>query len=189
MFNKNIKLVLAAAIVALAVWQFTENEIGNGIMFILLAAIFVLLYFKNEIIILAFLRLRKQDFPGAQKWLSRISNPEAALTKKQQGYFYYLQGLMVSQTDMTQAEKFFKKAIGLGLSMKTDLAMAKLNLAGIAMTKNRKREAQILLKEAKKLDKHSMLAEQIKVMEQNMKRAGQQPKQQFGARAGRGGRR
>lgn len=189
MFNKNIKLVLAVAIIALAVWQFTENEIGNGIMFILLAAIFVLLYFKNEIIVLAFLRLRKQDFPGAQKWLGKISSPEAALTKKQQGYYYYLQGLMVSQTNMTQAEKFFKKAIDLGLSMKTDLAMAKLNLAGIAMTKNRKREAQILLKEAKGLDKHNMLAEQIKVMEQNMKRAGQQPKQQFGGgRSGRGGR-
>ncbi|MFC4632633.1 DUF2892 domain-containing protein [Dokdonia ponticola] len=188
MFNKNIKLVLAVAVIALAVWQFTENEIGNGIMFILLAGIFVLLYFKNEIIILAFLRLRKQDFPGAQKWLGKISNPEAALVTKQQGYYYYLQGLMVSQTDMTQAEKHFKKAVGLGLSMKTDLAMAKLNLAGIAMTKNRKREAQILLKEAKSLDKHNMLAEQIKVMEQNMKRAGQQPKQQFGARAGRGGR-
>ncbi len=189
MFNKNIKLVIAVATLGLAVWQFTENEIGNGIMFILLAAIFVLLYFKNEIIILAFLRLRKQDFPGAQKWLGKISNPEGALTKKQQGYYYYLQGLMVSQTNMTEAEKFFKKAIGLGLSMKTDLAMAKLNLAGIAMTKNRKREAQILLKEAKSLDKHNMLAEQIKTMEQNMKRAGQQPKQQFGGgRGGRGGR-
>lgn len=188
MFNKNIKLVLAIACIAIAVWQFTENEIGNGIMLILLSAIFVLLYFKNEILVLAFLRLRKQDFPGAQKWLARISNPEGALVRKQQGYYNYLQGLMVSQTNMTLAEKHFKKAVELGLSMKADLAMAKLNLSGIAMTKNRKREAQILLKEAKALDKHNMLAEQIKMMEQNMKRAGQQPKQQYGARGGRGGR-
>jgi len=189
MFNKNIKLILAVATLGLAVWQFTENEIGNGIMFILLAAIFVLLYFKNEIIVLAFLRLRKQDFPGAQKWLNKISNPESALTKKQQGYYYYLQALMVSQTNMTQAEKLFKKAIGLGLSMKSDVAMAKLNLAGIALSKNRKREAQALLKEAKTLDKHNMLGEQIKMMEQNMKRAAQQPKQQYGGgRGGRGGR-
>lgn len=180
MFNKNIKLVLAVLTIALAVWQFTENEIGNGIFFILLAGIFVLLYFKNEIIILAFLRLRKQDFPGAQKWLDKISNPKAALTRKQQGYHSYLKGLMVSQTNITQAEKYFKNAINLGLSMKADLAMAKLNLAGIAMTKNRKREAQVLLKEAKELDKHNMMGEQIKMMEQNMKRAGQMPKQQYG---------
>ena len=168
----------------MAVWQFIENEIGNGIMYILLAGVFVFLYFKNEMILLAFLRLRKQDFEGTQKWLSRIRNPEAALTRKQLGYYNYLHGIMVSQTNMTQAEKYFKKAISLGLSMKADLAMAKLNLAGIAMTKNRKREAQLLLKEAKTHDKHNMLKDQIKMMEQQMKKAGQ-PRQQFGG--GRGG--
>ena len=66
MFHKNIKLILAALVIALAVWQFTETNIGNGIMLILLASMFVFLYFKNEIILLAFLRLRKQDFPGVK---------------------------------------------------------------------------------------------------------------------------
>ena len=178
MFNKNIKLVLAVAILAVVVWQFSEGYIGNGIMFIFLAAIFVFLYFKNELILLAFLRLRKQDFPGAQKWLARIKNPEGALTKKQQGYYNYLSGLMVSQTNMNEAEKFFKKAISLGLSMNTDLAVAKMNLAGIALSKNRRREAQTLLTEAKKLDKHNMMQDQIKMMQQQMKRGGQ-PKQQY----------
>ena len=92
----------------------------------------------------AFLRLRKEDFPGAKKWLDKIKNPETSLIRKQQGYYNYLNGLMVSQTNMKEAEKYFKKAISLGLSMDTDMAMAKLNLAGIAMSKNRKREAQIL---------------------------------------------
>ena len=53
MFNKNIKLVLALATLAAAVWQFIENEIGNGIMLLLLMGIFIFLYFKNEIILLA----------------------------------------------------------------------------------------------------------------------------------------
>ena len=187
MFNKNLKLVLAVLIVAIAVWQFSEENIGNGIMYILLSFIFIFLYFKNEIILLAFLRLRKEDFPGAKKWLDKIGNPEASLVKKQQGYYNYLNGLMVSQTNMNEAEKYFKKAISLGLSMDTDLAMAKLNLAGIAMSKNRKREAQTLLTEAKKLDKHKMLDNQIKMMKNQMKKAGQ-PQQQFG-RSARGGRR
>lgn len=121
-------------------------------------------------ILMAFLRLRKQDFPGAKKWLDKIRDPETALTKKQQGYYWYLHGLMLSQTNITQAEKHFKKAIKLGLSMDQDLAMAKLNLAGIAMTKRRKREAQNLLTEAKKLDKHGMLKEQITMMKQQMKK-------------------
>ncbi len=170
MFHKNIKLVLAFLIIAISIYQFTQGNIGNGIMYLLLSPIFIFLYYKNEIILLAFLRLRKQDFPGAQKWLSKIKNPEASLVRKQQGYYNYLQGLMVSQTNMNQAEKFFKKAISLGLSMDADLAMAKLNLAGIAMTKRRKREAQTLLTEAKKLDKHNMLREQISMMKQQMKK-------------------
>ena len=157
MFNKNIKLVLTVSVLALAVWQFIEGYIGNGIMYILLSSIFVFLYFKNEFILLSFLRLRKEDFPGAKKWLDKIKNPETSLIRKQQGYYNYLNGLMVSQTNMNEAEKYFKKAISLGLSMDTDMAMAKLNLAGIAMSKNRKSEAQILLTEAKKLDKHNML--------------------------------
>ena len=170
MFNKNIKLVIAGLIIAVAIWQFAEGNIGNGIMYLLLAGIFIFLYFKNEMILLAFLRLRKQDFEGAKKWLNKIKNPEAALTQKQQGYYWYLHGLMVSQTNITQAEKFFKRAIKLGLSMDQDLAMAKLNLAGIAMTKRRKREATNLLAEAKKLDKHDMLQDQIRMMKQQMKK-------------------
>ncbi len=170
MFNKNIKLVLAVLIIATAIWQFIEGEIGNGIALILLAGIFIFLYFKNEMILLAFLRLRKQDFPGAKKWLDKIQDPEKALVQKQQGYYWYLHGLMVSQTNITKAEKFFKRALKLGLSMDHDLAMAKLNLAGIAMTKRRKREATMLLNEAKKLDKHGMMNDQIRMMKEQMKK-------------------
>ena len=121
-------------------------------------------------ILMAFLRMRKQDFEGTKKWLSRIKDPEKALITKQQGYYNYLHGIMASQTNLTQAEKYFKKALKLGLSMDHDLAMAKLSLAGIAMQKRRKREATTLLKEAKKLDKQNMLADQIKIMQQQMKK-------------------
>ncbi|WP_159779128.1 DUF2892 domain-containing protein [Flavobacterium sp. 9AF] len=170
MFNKNIKLVLAGLIIAFAIYQFTESNIGNGIFLILLSTIFIFLYFKNEMILLAFLKLRKQDMDGAKKWLDKIKNPESALVRKQQGYYNYLNGIMVSQTNLNLAEKFFKKAIELGLSMDQDLALAKLQLAGIAMTKRRKMEANNLLTEAKKLDKHGMLKDQIKMMKEQMKR-------------------
>lgn len=180
MYNKIIKLIIAAGIFAYAVYQFTENNIGNGIMLILFSGVFVFLYFKNEFILLAFLRLRKQDFAGATKWLSKIKNPQSALVRKQQGYYNYLHGIMVSQTNMNEAEKYFKNAISLGLSMNHDLAMAKLNLSGIAFSKRRKQEATKLLSEAQKLDKQGMLTEQIKMMKENMKRA-QMPNQHYGA--------
>ncbi len=138
MLNKNIKLIIAGLIVITSIWQFTENNIGNGIFLLLLTIIPVFLYYRNEFILLAFLKLRKQDFVGAQKWLSYIKNPEGALTRKQQGYFNYLHGIMLSQTNINQSEKYFKKAIELGLSMDMDLAVAKLNLAGIALSRRRK---------------------------------------------------
>ena len=179
MFNKNIKLVLFIACIAYAIYQFIESYIGNGIMFVLIGLTFLFLYYKNEFILLAFLKLRKQDFAGTEVWLSKIKNPQSALTKKQQGYYNFLKGIMVSQTNMNAAEKFFKNAVNLGLSMDHDLAMAKLNLAGIAFTKRRKLEAQRLLSEAQKLDKRNMLSEQIKMMKQQMKKASI-PNQHFG---------
>lgn len=170
MFNKYIKLIIATGIFAWAIYQFTEKNIGNGIALIFLAAIFVFFYFKNEFLLLSFMRMRKQDFAGATKWLLYIKNPSSALIQKQEGYYNFLQGIMMSQINLTQAEKFFKKAIKLGLSMDHDLAMAKLQLAGVAMTKRRKREATMLMAEAKKLDKHGMLKEQIQMMKQQMKK-------------------
>lgn len=170
MINKNIKLFVAIAIIAYAIYQFVDNEIGNGIFLLLLSSIFILFYFKNELIILAFLQLRKQNFEGAKKYLDKIKNPEGALVRKQQGYYNYLNGLMVSQTNLNAAEKFFKKAVELGLSMDQDLALAKLQLAGIAASRRKKIEAEKLLKEATKLDKHNMLKEQIVMLKQQLKK-------------------
>ncbi len=170
MFNKNIKLVLGGLIFATVIWQFTEGNIGNGIFLILISAIIVFLYFRNEYILLAFLQLRKQNFEGAKKWISKINNPETALVRKQQGYYNYLQGLMTSQTNLNQSEKFFRKAVELGLNMDLDMAVAKLNLAGIALSRRRKIEANNLLAEVKKLDKQNMLKDQVVMMKEQMKK-------------------
>ncbi|MEL0317788.1 MAG: DUF2892 domain-containing protein [Flavobacteriaceae bacterium] len=170
MFPKVIKLILAIITMGYAIYQFIDDYIGNGILFVLLSGMFILLYFKNEIIFLAFLRLRKQDFEGTEKWLSRISNIEKNLVRKQQGYYNYLMGIIQSQKNLTQAEKYFKSALKLGLSMNHDLAMTKMSLAGIYLQKRRKREAQQLLTEAKKLDKHGMLSGQLKMIQQQMKK-------------------
>ena len=48
--------------------------------------------------------------------------------------------------------------------------MAKMSLAGISMQKRRKREAVMLLAEAKKLDRQGMLSSQMKLMQQQLKK-------------------
>jgi len=170
MIHKNIKLLVVAVLVGLAVWQFTERHIGNGIFILILSLIVLLFYFKNEILIMTLFKLRKQDMDGAKKMLDKIKNPQGALLQKQEGYYNYLNGIVVSQTNLTQAEKFFKRAIELGLNQKEDLAVAKLQLAGIAMTRRRKVEATRLLNEAQKLDRKNMLKDQVKMMKQQMKK-------------------
>ena len=107
----------------------------------------------------------------------RMGCYETSLLLKQ-GYYNYMRGLIISQTNMNQAEKFFRNAIDLGLNMDHDLAMAKLNLSGILFTKRRKVEAQKLLKEAQELDKQGILKEQIKMMKNQMKR-GNMPNQHY----------
>ena len=170
MFNKIFKLILSTISISYAIYQIKLDNIGNGIALIFLGLIFILLYFKNEILIIAFLKMRNQNFEATELWLLKIKNPESSLVKKQVGYYNYLLGIINSQRNLTQAEKFFRKAISYGLNMNQDLAMAKLSLAGIMMQKRRKREATNLLNEAKKLDKHGILVQQIKMMQTQMKR-------------------
>lgn len=152
------------------VYEFFQVNIGNGIMYLLLGGIIVLLLFKHEINLLAFLQIRRNKFDSARKILAWVKKPEQ-MPKKQQAYYYFLNGLVESQSNaMTKSEKHFKKALNTGLSMNHDIAMANLNLAGIAMARRRKREALNYMAQAKKYDKAKLLSDQIKLLKGQMGR-------------------
>jgi hypothetical protein len=170
MIQRIIRLGIATGFVALAVWQFIEGEIGNGIFWILLTVVPVFLFLRHERILLALWYLRKQDMASAAKHLSAIRTPETTLLKGQLAYYYFLQGVLVSQTNLTKAEQWMKKALQTGLRQKEDQAMAKLQLAGMALSKRRKIEAQTLLTEAKKLDTRGLMSDQIKMLKEQLKR-------------------
>ncbi len=73
-------------------------------------------------------------------------------------------GLIESRKAPMKSEKYFKKALALGMTMSHNTALAKISLAGISMAKRNKREAQMYLSEATKDDKNKLLADQIKMM-------------------------
>ena len=52
MINKNIKIILSSVSLGYAIYQFIEGFIGNGIFFTLLSVLILVLYFRNEIILL-----------------------------------------------------------------------------------------------------------------------------------------
>ncbi len=168
MLNKIIRIVIALTLLVWAVYEFYQGHIGNGIFILFLMGIVIFTIYRNELMLLAFWFIRKQNFSKAEKFLNKIKNPEKSLVKGQAAYYYFLQGLVNSQSNLKVAEKHFKKALHIGLRLDHDKALAKLQLAGMAMQRRRKREATMLLNEVKRLDKTKMLKEQVDMMKQNL---------------------
>ncbi len=167
--NKYIKFVIAGLMIAAGIYLMMNRNIGWGIVVVILSAIPILLFFKNEFILAAFWYLRKQNMDKASKWLSKITNFESQLHRSQYGYFHYLQGLTLAQDHPQKVEPLMKKALEYGLNMKHDRAMATLNIAAGAMQKGRRQEATKLLEEAKRLDSAGMMTEQIKMLKDQLK--------------------
>jgi hypothetical protein len=129
----------------------------------------ILVFFIGALILLiAQFYLRKENTEKSEQWLLKITNYEKQLYKGQFGYYNLLMGLIESRKAPLKSEKYFKKALSLGMKMSHNIALAKLSLAGISMAKRNKREAQMYLQEAAKADTNKMLAEQIKMMKGQM---------------------
>ena len=137
-------------------------------MVLFLGGIVLLSFFFNENMIIAQWFLRKEQNDKAEVWLLKIKDYEKELNKQQYGYYNLLIGLIESRKAPMKSEKYFKKALQLGMKMSHNTALAKLSLAGISMAKRNKREAQMYLSEATKEDKNKLLTEQIKMMKTQM---------------------
>jgi tetratricopeptide (TPR) repeat protein len=163
-----IRLIAALAILGGSIALIIFGPWGWGILGIILALLVFVTFFFNEKMLLAQYYLRKENMEKAEAWLNKIANYERELISMQHGYYQLLLGLIESRKAPLQSEKYFKRALSLGMSMEHNVALAKLSLAGIAMAKRNKREATMYLQEAKKADKNKLLAEQIKMMQAQM---------------------
>ncbi len=170
MFSKIIRITLTLALFVLSIYSFIDGEIGNGIALLFPTTLVLFSYFRNERILWSLYYMRRQNLDKAKKVLLGIKNPEKNLIKTQLAYYYLLIGMIESQHKVGKAETLLKKALNTGLRMDQDKALAKLNLAGIALSKRRKKEAQILLTDVKRLDSKGVLAEQTKYIKQQMKK-------------------
>lgn len=170
MFSKIIRIALSLGLFVWSIYNFIDGEIGNGIALLFPTALVLFSYFRNERILWSLYHMRKQNLDKAEKVLLGIKNPEKSLIKTQLAYYYLLMGMVESQRKVGKAETLLKKALNTGLRMDQDKALAKLNLAGIALSKRRKKEAQILLTDVKRLDSKGVLAEQTKYIKQQMKK-------------------
>jgi hypothetical protein len=163
-----IRLIIACGVLGAAVVLCVFGFWGWGILVLFLGGFVLLSYFFNENMIIAQWFLRKEKADKAEEWLLKITDYEKQLNKSQHGYFNLLLGLIESRKQPMKSEKYFKKALSLGMKMSHNTALAKLSLAGISMAKRNKREAQMYLQEATKDDKNKLLTEQIKMMKGQM---------------------
>ena len=163
-----IRLIIGFAFVGAAVALMIFGFWGWGILLVFLSILLFVTYFYNENMLIAQWFLRKDNMPKAEQFLGRITNYEKQLNRVQHGYYNLLIGLIESRKAPMKSEKYFKTALSLGLHMDHNVALAKLSLAGIAMAKRNKREAQMYLADAKKADKNKLLADQIKQMKDQM---------------------
>jgi tetratricopeptide (TPR) repeat protein len=163
-----IRLIAALALLGGSIALIIFGPWVWGILGIILALLVFVTFFFNEKMLLAQYYLRKENMEKAEAWLNKIANYERELISMQHGYYQLLLGLIESRKAPLQSEKYFKRALSLGMSMEHNVALAKLSLAGIAMAKRNKREATMYLQEAKKADKNKLLAEQIKMMQAQM---------------------
>jgi len=163
-----VRIILSTLLLIGTVALFIYGQWGWGILGIFVTILAFVTVFFNENMLLAQFYLRKENMAKAGQWLNRITHYEKQLIRAQHGYYHLLLGLMESQKSPMQSEKYFKKALSLGLHMGHNVALAKLSLAGIAMAKRNKREATKYLQEAKRADKNKLLADQIKMMKDQM---------------------
>lgn len=171
MISLLLKLLLSLGSLAYTVYLFNDGSWGWGIFMIFVSAFFTLFIFRNQNIILAALQMRQQNVEKAQKHLARIKQPQF-LVKGQRAYYFYLLALASQQeVKMSQTESLLRKALSIGLKRDHDKAMARINIAAVCMQTGRRREAETLLNEAKKLDTKGMLLEYIKEMKKQMGKA------------------
>lgn len=166
-----IKLLLSFGSLAFTVYLFADGSWGWGIFFIFITAFFSLFIFRNQNIILAALQMRQQNIPKAQKYLARIRQPQFLL-RGQRAYYFYLLALASQESNkMSQTETLLRKALSIGLKKDHDQAMAKINIAAVCMQTGRRREAEVLLNEAKKQDTKGLMTEYIKGLKKQMGKA------------------
>jgi len=163
-----VRLILGFAVLGGAIALMVFGFWGWGILAVFISILIFVTFFFNENMLLAQWFLRKDNMGKAEAYLKRITNYEKQLIRVQHGYYNLLIGLIESRKAPMQSEKYFKKSLALGMHMDHNVALAKLSLAGIAMAKRNKREAQMYLTEAKKADKNKLLADQIKQMKDQL---------------------
>ncbi len=131
--------------------------------------------------------LQDSDFDKAEKMLNLTPNPKW-LYSTNKAYFYMLKGsIAIARKDIDEGERYLKMAEAVEVPSDNERAMLQIQLAQIALSKQRFQEAKIHYKKAKGLKiSEGPLKDQFRQLEQAINQSGQMKAAMRQGRAGHG---
>jgi tetratricopeptide (TPR) repeat protein len=184
MFTINIYLKFALIAVGLiggvALWA--TMGVWYGIWFVILGLALLATYIFLGTVQSAAVLMQDTDFDGADKRLNLTLNPKW-LYATNRAYFYMIKGsVALAQKNVEEGERWLKKAEEVNVPTDNEKAMLQLQLANIAASKGKWKQAE----------RHFRVAKQCKITEPNVKEQFKQFEKAFSNRgqmkqAGRGG--
>jgi tetratricopeptide (TPR) repeat protein len=131
--------------------------------------------------------LQDSDFDKAEKMLNLTPNPNW-LYSTNKAYYYMLKGsVAIARKDIDEGERYLKMAEEVEVPSDNERAMLQIQLAQIALSKQRFKEAKIHYRKAKGLKiSEGPLKDQFRQLEQAINQSGQMKAAMRQGRAGHG---
>lgn len=159
-----------------------------GFPFLLVGVFMLAGYLMLGTIMSTNMLLSQARFAEAEQRLKLTFFPGILLVGYKGVYYMTLGALAMQKKDMSTGEMWLKKALDAGLPSDNERGAAMLQLAMISASKNNRQAAQNQLNEIKKLNiTESMLKDQVKDLEKQLKQLGQAMNPSMLGMMGRGG--
>lgn len=176
MFTINIylrfALIVGGIIGGIALWA--AYGFWYGFPFLLVGIIMLAGYLMLGTILSTNQLLSQQRLDEAEKRLKLTFFPKILLIGYKGVYYMTHGALAMQRRDLNTAETWIRKSLDAGLPSENERATALLQMVMIAASKNNIKQAQSYFAEVKKLNvTESMIKEQIREVEKQMKQASQ----------------
>ncbi|MCB0569702.1 MAG: hypothetical protein KDC66_08070 [Phaeodactylibacter sp.] len=187
MYTINIYLKLALIAVGLvggiALWA--TMGVWYGIWFVLMGITMLLAYLLLGTVQSAALIMQNGDFEGCEKRLNLTLSPKL-LYATNRAYYYMIKGsVALARKNVEEGEMWLKKAEEVKVPTDNERAMLQLQLANIAASKNKWKQAEIYFRNAKQCKiTDPNVKEQFKQFEKAFSNRGQLRQAQMGGQQG-----
>lgn len=183
--NPYLRFALIVASLAAGIGLWVSAGVWYGIWFVLVGIVLLVGYILLGTVSSAAKALQNAQIDKSEKLLNLTLSPKL-LYVTNRAYYYMLKGsIAIAKKDTEEGEKWLKMAESIDLPTDNEKAMIQIQLANLAGSKNKWKQAQIHFRNAKQLKiTDANIKEQFKQLEKAFANQGQV---KAAARMGKGG--